>query len=237
MVDTTLKSLFRSYDTHISHAHIITVKGHTASEQYALRCAQSCDQVGQPWRTWYAYDGTQEGEIKPPNHMINCSFMRMIKIMDNYLTKAEVACALSHISLWAHCVITDKPVIVLEHDAIMLKPMREFPGHNTIVYLGGSEWAELKWPIMHVPLHGSDGPNKHFICRAHAYAIEPVVAKNMLAHVLKMGIYASLDEMISADLYNISHVGCVAYDKQSETTIRNRPKDGRHTLKNDQLLW
>lgn len=232
-----MKSLFRSYNTHIPHAYIITIKDHDVSETHARRCQQSCDLVQQPWKTWAAYDGTQPGAIQPPAHLINCSYMRMIKIMDNYLTKAEVACALSHISLWAHCAIWDEPLIVLEHDAVMVNKLTHFPGFNTIVYLGCVEWAQEAWPIMQVPLHGSDGPNKHFICRAHAYAIDPVVAKNMLAHTLKMGIYASLDEMMAADLYNISHVGCVAYDAPSPTTIMHRPTQGRTTEKNDQLAW
>lgn len=231
-----MKTLFRSYDVGIESAYIITVKGNSTSEKYSERCAQSCRSVGMPYKIWDAYDGTKKNElIEPPRHLRDCSFMSIVKIMDNYLTKAEVACALSHISLWLHCAKIDKPIIVLEHDAVVLKNLTHFPGFNTILFLGSVEWAEQKWPMMSVPLHGSDGPNKHFICRAHAYAIDPIVAKNMLSNILKMGIYASLDEMMAADLYNISHVGCIAYDKQSDTTICVRPTEGRRTTKNDDL--
>lgn len=90
---------------------------------------------------------------------------------------------------------------------------------------------------MDIPLHGSDGPNKHFILRAHAYAIDPAVAKNLLAQTLKMGIYAPLDEMMYADLYNISHCGLYAYDESSDSIVKNRPKDTRTTIKNDELLF
>lgn len=230
-----VKTLFRSYNTDIEAAYIITIDGHHSSEAYSQRCQQSCDTVGQPWKIWQAYDGTREGPIAVPQSFQDCSYMSILKIMDNYLTKSEVACALSHISLWLHCAKIDKPLIVLEHDAVMLQKLPHFPGFNTIVYLGAIEWAEQGWPIMQIPLHGSDGPNKHFICRAHAYAIDPIVAKNLLATILKMGIYASLDEMMSADLYNISHVGCVAYDKSSRTTMLNRPTEGRRNNKNDDL--
>jgi hypothetical protein len=164
--------------------------------------------------------------------------MQMVKVTDHYLTKAEVACALSHISLWAHCVKIDKPVVILEHDAVVINKIQHFPGYNTILYLGGAEWAEMNWPIMNVPPHASDGPNKHFLCRAHAYAIDPIVAKNMLANVLKMGIYASADVMLSADLYNISHCGLIAYDKPADTTIANRPSQGYSRVeRNDKLLF
>lgn len=231
-----MKTLFRSYATQIESAYIITIKGNKASELYSARCANSCDKAGMPYKIWPAYDGTRSEPIVAPQHLENCSFMSLVKIMDNYLTKAEVACALSHISLWLHCARIDQPIIVLEHDALVLQNISHFPGFNTILYLGAVEWAERGWPIMQIPLHGSDGPNKHFICRAHAYAIDPIVAKNMLSNILKMGIYASLDEMMAADLYNISHAGCLAYDKQSETTIKSRPTEGRRNTKNDQLL-
>lgn len=231
-----MKSLFRSYNTEIEHAYIITLPLNETSQTYTKRCEASCEKVGQAYQLWPGYDGTQQQGIIIPDHLKNCTFMQMLKIMDNYLTKAEVACALSHISLWAECARQDRPLIVLEHDAVMLQSLKQFPGFNTIVFLGCVEWAEHNWPIMQVPLHGSDGPNKHFICRAHAYAIDPVVAKNLLSTVLKMGIYASLDEMMAADLYNISHVGCVAYDKPSVTTMTNRPTEGRRNTKNDQLL-
>ena len=230
-----MRYLFRSYDTTIDSAYIIRLRGNADSEYYAARCVDSCKNVQMPYQLWDAYDGTTNASIVIPEHSRNCSFMSILKIMDNYLTKAEVACALSHISLWLHCAKIDKPIVILEHDAVMLKALSHFPGFNTIVFLGSVEWAERNWPIMQVPLHASDGPNKHFICRAHAYAIDPIVAKNMLANILKMGIYASLDEMVAADLYNISHVGCIAYDKASKTTICVRPTEGRRTTKNDDL--
>lgn len=231
-----MRTLFRSYSVDVDKAYIITIKGNETSELYSKRCQDSCQVVGMPFEVWDAYDGTRDGPIVPPAHLENCSYMSIVKIMDNYLTKAEVACALSHISLWLHCAKIDKPIVILEHDAVMLQKFTHFPGFNTIVFLGSIEWAEHNWPMMQVPLHGSDGPNKHFICRAHAYSIDPAVAKNMLSMILKMGIYASLDEMIAADLYNIMHVGCIAYDKPSQTTIKVRPTEGRRTEKNDDLL-
>lgn len=230
-----MKSLFRSYEVEVDKAYIITVRGNATSELYSSRCQESCRTVGMDFEVWDAYDGTKDVPIVVPPRLEGCSFMSIIKVMDNYLTKAEVACALSHISLWLHCAKIDKPIVILEHDSVMLKSFKHFPGFNTIVYLGSIEWAEEGWPIMQVPLHGSDGPNKHFICRAHAYAIDPIVAKNMLSTVLKMGIYAPLDEMVAADLYNITHVGCIAYDKPSKSTMKARPREGRRLLKNDDL--
>jgi hypothetical protein len=75
-----------------------------------------------------------------------------------------------------------------------------------------------------------------------------MVAKNMLADVLKNGIYTAADMLIRADLYNIYHEGFFAYDKpqksgpsqkiSDDTTIFNRVEgdNGYHRkLKNFNL--
>ena len=232
-----MKSLFFSYDMDVSKAYIIRVKGHILSEEKAKQCSESCDAVGMPWEHWDAYNGI-DGEIVKPNH--HSQVMDMVKVTDHYLTRGEVACALSHISLWAKCVQEDKPLVVLEHDAIMVEPYHQHGVFNSICYLGGSEQVFDGWSVLPTPPHGSDGPNNHFICRAHAYGIDPAVAKNMVAHVIKYGINAPLDIMLRADIFPIHQIGLFAYnaidgDAKGETTILNRPKDGRTTKRNDNL--
>ena len=231
-------NLWYSRDCNVDKAYIITVKGNESSERYSARCQSSCVNVGMPYQVWDAFDGTKGG-ITVPDHSINDSVIRMLKITDHYLTRGEVACALSHISLWVHCAKIDKPIVILEHDSIMVKPFTSFEHFNSIVYLGGNEWAEQGWKVFPIPPHASEGPNYLFICRAHAYAIDPPMAKNLIAHVLKTGICAPLDIMMRADLFNISHQGFYAYDKNvdltNDTTIKQRPVTGRTTDRNDRL--
>ena len=231
-------NLWYSRSCDVENAYIITVKGNESSERYSARCQSSCINVGMPYQVWDAFDGTKEG-IKVPEHSVNDSVIRMLKVTDHYLTRGEVACALSHISLWVHCAKIDKPIVILEHDSIMVQPFRRFDNFNSIVYLGGNEWAEQGWKIYPIPPHASEGPNYLFICRAHAYAIDPIMAKNLIAHVLKMGICAPLDIMMRADLFNIAHQGMYAYDKNvdlvNDTTIKSRPPVGRTTDRNDKL--
>lgn len=230
-----MRSLFYSYNINVSKAFIITVKGNSKSEQLAKRCADSCDRAGMPYQYWDAFDGTR-GVITPPSHSAHETMTSIVKVTDHYMTRGEVACALSHISLWVHCAMIDQPIVVLEHDAVMLEKFLHHNSYNTIVYLGGSEWVEDKWPLTYIPPHATEGPNYHFICRAHAYSIDPPMAKNLLAHVLKMGIHAPLDIMMRADLFNITHQGVFAYDKPDGTTIQSRPMDGRTTKRNDKLI-
>ena len=225
-----------SYDMTPSKAYIIRVVGNAASEEKAKRCAVSCEKVGQPYEFWDAYDGLAD-KIKPPAHhnvILDC-----IKVTDHYLTRGEVACALSHISLWAKCVLEDKPLVILEHDSLMLQPYTQHAVFNSICYLGSHEQVKLNWQVSATPPHATEGENYHFLCRAHAYAIDPAVAKNLLSYVIKMGICTSLDMLIRADLFPIHQMGVYAYnvfESREETTIKGRALEGRTTKRNDGLV-
>ena len=224
-----------SYDMTPSKAYIIRVVGNGTSEEKAKRCAVSCEKVGQPYEFWDAYDGIAD-EIKAPSH--HNAIMDCIKVTDHFLTRGEVACALSHISLWAKCVLEDKPLVVLEHDSLMVQPYTQHAVFNSICYLGSHEQVKLGWQVSPTPPHASEGKNCHFMCRAHAYAIDPAVAKNLLAYVMKMGICTSLDMLIRADLFPIHQMGVYAYDvfeRMEDTTIKGRPLEGRTTKRNDGL--
>jgi GR25 family glycosyltransferase involved in LPS biosynthesis len=231
-----MESLFYSYNTSVSKAYIIRVNGHEEGEKKAKRCSDSCEQVGMSWGYWDAYNGLSE-TIVPPEH--HGGVMDMVKITDHYLTRGEVACALSHISLWQKCAIDDQPLVILEHDSIMVQPYLNHAVYNSICYLGGHEQAKQGWQVLPTPPHASEGPNYHFICRAHAYAIDPAVAKNLLAHVLKFGICAPLDILIRADIFPIHQMGMYAYNEwdgdKTNTTILGRPLEGRSTKRNDNL--
>jgi hypothetical protein len=120
-----------------------------------------------------------------------------------------------------------------------VRPYTQHAVFNSICYLGSNEQVNQGWQVLPTPPHASEGPNYHFICRAHSYAIDPSVAKNMLAHVLKYGINAPLDIMLRADIFPIHQMGIYAYnhwdnDKQN-TTILGRPLEGRSTVRNDRL--
>jgi hypothetical protein len=235
-----MKSLFFSYNTRVDKAYIIRVKGNKNSEDQALRCAATCNKVNMPFQFWDAYDGISDEIVTPTHHN---AVMNMIKVTDHYLTRGEVACALSHISLWAKCVEQDQPLVILEHDALMLAPYEQHAVFNSIAYLGSNEQVKQGWGVYPTPPHASEGPNYHFICRAHAYGIDPAVAKNMLAHVIKYGICAPLDIILRADIFPIHQMGVFAYDIKERvpdtgelnTTILGRPIEGRKTDRNDSL--
>jgi hypothetical protein len=230
-----MKSLFWSYDMQVDKAYIIRIKGHELSERKAKECLESCQAANMLVEYWDAYDGTGL-EIVPPDSLRTHPTMSMIKVTDHYLVRAEIACALSHISLWAKCVEQDRPIVILEHDAIMLAPYKKHQVFNSIAYLGCTEQVKQNWQVSSTPVHGSDGPNYHFMLRAHAYAIDPAVAKNMLAYVLQHGICGQLDRLLRADLFPIHQMGLVAFDNNENlTTITGKSDEYRSSRRNDNL--
>jgi hypothetical protein len=231
-----MKTLYKDYNLNVEKAYIIRIKNNAVSESLAQRCIKSCRSINMPYQLWDAYDGLSDF-IKIPDHLKDHAFMKMIKINDHFISRGEAACALSHISLWSRCLEIEQSIVILEHDSIMIKPYLEHQVYNSICYLGSDEQVNHGFQIRLTPPHGSDGNNYHFICRAHSYAIDPPVARMLLCHVLRYGIVASLDMMIRADLFPIHQTDIYAYDVRDnfQTTIPDRPAEGKVTLRNEFL--
>lgn len=202
-------------------AYIITLPNHPKSAQLSNRCQESCKEIGQPFKVWEAFDGTS-GKIVYPKHLEDQHHFRFLKQMNDRLTITETATILSHYSLWAECVRLDKPIVVLEHDAIMVKPYISHDAWNQIVYLGNyQQYQEGRWATF--PMHSAATKNHRFICRAHAYAIDPASARALVSHVIKFGLSAPADMLIRVDLFPIVQTGFYAFDlPDSETTITGR---------------
>jgi len=211
-----MNSLYKKFDMNVESAYIIRIKNNKNSESLAERCANSCDKVKMPYKFWDAYNGI-ESPILPPDHLKDHVLMNMIKLSDHYMLRGEVAAFLSHVSLWVRCLEIDKPIVILEHDAVMIKPYLNHNIYNSICYLGCDEQVNYNWPVLLTPPHGSMGPNYHFILRAHAYSIDSAVARHLVSHVLKYGISSSLDTYMNADMFPMHQVGVYAYDLRSDS--------------------
>jgi hypothetical protein len=104
--------------------------------------------------------------------------------------------------------------------------------YGIIVYLGSYEQKNGA-VLYNIPPHATDyDGHLRSICRAHAYAIDPVAAKNLVSHVIKYGIYESLDIYMRSDIFPIVQHGFFAYDDpylhskdKLESTIH---KDWKH---------
>lgn len=210
------ESLKYKHITEIEKAYIIMLKGHALSEKLANRCIQSCEALEIPNQIWEAIDGTK-GHINIPDHLQHCSYLKWIKKINPALATTEVCVVLSHFTLWARCVEIDQPIVILEHDAVMLQKITHHYAFNNIIYLGSIEQKETQtWcPI---PLHGQLNPNYRFLCRTHAYSIDPMIARQLIAHIIKFGITSSIDVFMRADIFPMMQCGIFAYDEAEEST-------------------
>ena len=221
---------YNQHEMAIEGTYIISIQGNKVSEQLTQQCLASCEKVGQPnVNVFPAFDATgskvkvqqhdlglpvgELGSIKVPEFLQGQAFLNFLRLKRCDLLMTQIACFLSHYSLWCMCLDKDRPIVILEHDAVMVKPFLRHNYLNNIVYLGGSEQkAGSLRDTDTIPPHASDQQGlDRFICRAHAYSIDPIMAKNLVSYAIHHGIITTADAMMRYD--------CLLYTSPS-------PRDG-----------
>ena len=232
---------YNKHEMAIEGTYIISIRGNKVSEQLTQQCLDSCEKVGQPnVNVFPAFDATESkvkvqehdlglpvgelGSIKVPEFLQGQAFLNFLRLKRCDLLMTQIACFLSHYSLWCMCLDKDMPIVILEHDAVMVKPFLRHNYLNNIVYLGGSEQkAGSLRDTDTIPPHASDQQGlDRFICRAHAYSIDPIMAKNLVSYAIHHGIITTADAMMRYDMFGIVQNGVYAYDNphdQSTITI------------------
>jgi hypothetical protein len=215
------QSLLYSYSDQVYGAFIITLLNNEISENLARRCADSCNEVKIPHQHWEAFDGTKE-EILVPREFQNQSWVKLMKFTSYKMTKSEIACALSHISLWIRCIELDMPIVILEHDAVLVAPYRKHAFRNSVCWLGNSnglsQYQDGAFPITSPPMPGETVTTIH-IDTCQAYAIDPLSANNLLVSVLERGIYAPVDIMMKSNKFCIVQTGIYNVGENTLSTI------------------
>ena len=220
----SVKFLYNSSNLKIENAYIIYVPDSHISVNLANRCLESCKKINYSAELWEGFNGTGN-ELVVPSLIRNQSWYKWLKVTDHYQSLAEIACSLSHISLWVKCMEQERPIVILEHEAIMLKPYLEHRIYNGIDYLGSQDnLKNSKENQGIIPTFSGINKNWNFINRAHAYSIDPAAARKLFTNVLSRGIFESADVMIRSDDIAIIQTGFYAYDQPGETIIKIRKK-------------
>jgi len=214
-------SLLYSYSPEVEKAYIITLTDNPTSENLATRCSQSCESVYMEKEIWPAFDGTS-GEIIVPHKLENQSWLKLMKFTSYKMTTSEIACALSHISLWIKCIELDRPIVILEHDAVLQSSYKFHAFRNSICWLGNEnglhQYIDGAFPITSPPMPGETVTTIH-IDTCQAYAIDPLSANNLLVSVLDRGIYAPVDIMMKSNKFCIVQTGIYNIGRNEESTI------------------
>lgn len=226
------------YSLDIEKAYILSIPGNEKSIIQTEKCIDSCLKVGMDFEVFHGFDGTSLDTIKTPDHLKDKDYIKWIKIMDHRLTITEVCCALGHLALWAHCININRPIVILEHDAIMLTPYTKIISHNVLEYLGHK--CELRHLYDDYGVHSLDElipmitnqPTQQFIRRSmsniinynwmypmglHAYAIDPMMARRLFFHVMTEGLINPIDAVVRSDRFTVVQNGLYAcQNEQSE---------------------
>lgn len=224
---------YQNWDLGIAETCIITIPDHSSSQEAGQRCLASCLKVGQVNPVIHlGYDGTDHQSIKTPDHLksgINPT--GWVKVLDTNLSIPEVACALSHISLWAHCIEINQPIVILEHDALMLRPFNHMHYINSLEYLGDiaefdilchqsgvktyDELVEYYATtstefVSRLPSVGLININYHYSRGLHAYAIDPAMARRLFSRVLTDGLINPIDVVVEVCEFGLVQTGISA---------------------------
>ena len=230
---------YNKHEMSVEGTYIISIQGNKVSEQLTQQCLASCKEVGQPnVQVFPAFDATgskikvqqhdlglpvgELGSIKVPEFLQGQAFLNFLRLKRCDLLMTQIACFLSHYSLWCMCLDKDMPIVILEHDAVMVKPFLRHNYLNNIVYLGGSEQKHGSLRVSDtIPPHASDQQGlDRFICRAHAYSIDPIMAKNLVSYAIHHGIITTADAMMRYDMFGIVQNGVYTYDNpHDQSTI------------------
>ena len=235
---------YNHYEMGVEGTYIISILGNKVSEQLTQQCLESCQKIGQPnVNIFPAFDATNSpvkiqdhdlgkpigelGTIKVPEFLQGQAFINFLRLRRADLLMTQIACFLSHYSLWCMCLDKDKPIVILEHDAIMVKQYLRHNYYNNIVYMGGSEQNSGHMGITgKIPPHASDHKGlDRFICRAHAYAIDPAIAKNLVSYSIHHGLITTADAIMRCDMFGIVQDDVYAYDKPNG--LSTITKDGK----------
>jgi GR25 family glycosyltransferase involved in LPS biosynthesis len=184
-------------------AYVITIEGHSYSEASALRCIQSAKSLeieGFKAVTPYHVSGLMKlhGIKWTWRDSGNCPITGLA--FHRYGGgDARIACALSHYALWHQCADYGEPLLILEHDAVFLRPFEPFE-FDKICQVNdprgatprGDWWSDQMakrgpgvWPKTHVLEH----PRPDGLAGNSAYVIKPEGAKELIDLVNHVGLW------------------------------------------------
>jgi len=221
-------------------AFVITLHGNSYSEAAAGRCAASAARHGIEVTAWRAVSPETANLTMEMNGLKwtwandNTSVARCpttglrqhpYKTADQ---RMRIGCSMSHYLLWEKCVKLAEPILILEHDAVVLRPLPQIPYIGSAVMINdprgatpnGDKWAAAigaKGPGIHAKTVIFDDERPDGLAGGSAYIIAPHAAAAAMAAFKHLGVWpndATLCRQIIGGLREcFPFVTCVRADK------------------------
>ena len=206
-------------------ARVITIIGHEYSEHMAQRCISSAATHGLEVELFPAVTAKNVQEIMQQENLrwswadnntketvcVYTSLQQFPYRAKNVLTK--MACSMSHYLLWKECAIGNDPMLILEHDAVFVRPLPsiEFNGaiqindpcgggyhgkeHSNIMTQRGTEGAHPLTPKRPIDSMIPDGFSGN-----SAYIVKPWAAEKFVGAFHRLGVWPN-DATICIQLF------------------------------------
>lgn len=152
--------------------HVITITGIRESREAAVRCMDSVVSFGYEARLFPAFTPADD-----PRAIFAANGWPTGKFDHNPYSRTLpcMACFCSHAELWRICHTTNTPMVICEHDAVMVREIPDNP-NGLCINLGKPSFGRWKQPPCGV------GPlfSKPYFPGAHAYFLRPRGAGELL---------------------------------------------------------
>lgn len=147
-------------------AFVITIKGHKGSEQVADRCIKTAARNGIKVEKFYGVTPKDKpGRIFEQEGLVSDYFAEKF-------SKAESAQAafLSHYNLWKKCIDMNEPIIIFEHDAVVVAPLPSPFYFNKVITFSKPSYGFHRTPVI---IGTGALAQKQYFGGAHGYAVKP----------------------------------------------------------------
>lgn len=192
---------------------IITMQGVSISETLAQECLESTQKFDIHPKIFPAIHGKQISLEWHKHQLKEFQFNKRIKKLND----GAIGCTISHLNLWKKCIELQTPILILEHDAVMIRSiprniLNKFEDICNLDWLSrittnydvevthdrgqGVNLFKEKRP----PYSGLELYNKSHIKGAHSYIIKPQGAQKLIDWLWAHGV-------LSADVV-INSVAC-----------------------------
>jgi len=174
-------------------AYVITIKDNEHSEKAADRCILSANNNGIEAVKHYGYTPADDVEkVAKSEGILSIDRFRT----NEYSRYPNVLAAfLSHRSLWKKCNLEEEPIIIFEHDAVVVNQVPVDAPFKHLMSIGQPSYGKFN-----IPSNIGIGPlkSKPYLPGAHAYMLKPSGA-NML---LKTAVQRAEPTDVFINLYN-----------------------------------
>ena len=197
-----------------TQAYVITILDNPKSVEVADRCIISAEQQNIECHRWPATTpknniyGLYEKEGIPGE-----GFVEVYSRLENCM-----AAFFSHYRLWHHCVELNHEITIFEHDAIVVDRIPDFINFKGCINLGKPSYGKYNTPKK---LGVNPLTSKRYFPGAHAYRINPVGAKMLIAQAKVVAMTTDVYLDINTFPWLEEYYPWPAEAKDTFTTIQN----------------